>query len=169
MSRLPLRPVVLALAGLCALSPPAPAQGKKYALLVGVGEYDHPQIRALKYTGNDIKELGEVLAHEGGYEVVVLRNGEGVTADAKGAFVAYGKACDGGNLAPGCQTLGESYLNGWGVDKDPVKATAIFQTLCDKKQGDGCFMLGYRYRGQSNLQYDAVTERGRSQANPRGG
>jgi hypothetical protein len=47
-------------------------KGKKYALLVGVRSYDHAKLTDLKYTENDVEELGEVLK-KAGYEVVLLR------------------------------------------------------------------------------------------------
>ena len=46
---------------------------KKYAVLVAVGQYDHPDLRRLKYTGNDVAELAEVLADKvHGYAVTTL-------------------------------------------------------------------------------------------------
>jgi formylglycine-generating enzyme required for sulfatase activity len=36
-------------------------KGKKYALLVGVKEYDHARLGKLRFTENDVKELAEVL------------------------------------------------------------------------------------------------------------
>ena len=37
------------------------AKGKKYALLVGVTEYDHASLPTLKYTENDVEELATIL------------------------------------------------------------------------------------------------------------
>jgi hypothetical protein len=37
------------------------ADGKKYALLVGVTEYDHASLAPLKYTENDVEELARLL------------------------------------------------------------------------------------------------------------
>ena len=46
---------------------------KRYAVLVAVGKYDHPDLRTLKYTGNDVAELAEVLADKAhGYAVTTL-------------------------------------------------------------------------------------------------
>jgi uncharacterized caspase-like protein len=56
------------------------AQGtsaKKYAVLVGVKEYQHQKLPALRYSENDVVELGKVL-RDAGYIVTVLcdRNGK---------------------------------------------------------------------------------------------
>jgi formylglycine-generating enzyme required for sulfatase activity len=45
--------------------------GKKYALLVGIRSYDHSKLTELKYTENDVEELGKVL-NKAGYDEVVL-------------------------------------------------------------------------------------------------
>jgi formylglycine-generating enzyme required for sulfatase activity len=68
---------VVALAGLVGalvLVAPARTQAvapKRYALLVGVGEYDHARLRDLRYAENDVEELGKLLK-QGGYDEVVL-------------------------------------------------------------------------------------------------
>ena len=41
--------------------PPAAAQGKKFALLVGVRQYDQNELRSLPYSEADVTELGRVL------------------------------------------------------------------------------------------------------------
>jgi hypothetical protein len=38
-----------------------PAEGKKYALLIGVTEYDHASLPRLSYTENDVEGLAEIL------------------------------------------------------------------------------------------------------------
>src|SRR5260370_27547088 len=63
------------LAGLNLLSA-APETGKKYALLVGINEYDHAKLPALKYAENDAADLAVVL-RKAGYEVIVLIGAEG--------------------------------------------------------------------------------------------
>jgi hypothetical protein len=56
---------------------PAPAgAGKRYALLVGVKDYDHDRLRPLAYTEYDVVELAGVL-RPAGYEVVLLTDAEG--------------------------------------------------------------------------------------------
>lgn len=50
------------------------AAGKKYALLVGVNDYDHVQFSRLKWAVNDAVELGEVLQKQG-FAVTVLHSG----------------------------------------------------------------------------------------------
>jgi uncharacterized caspase-like protein len=68
-------PVVLSAAAvsllaLAPVSPPEP-EGKKYALLVGINEYDHQDLLKLEYAVNDVTELRAVLA-QAGYTVVLL-------------------------------------------------------------------------------------------------
>jgi hypothetical protein len=43
----------------------------KYAILVGVTDYDHPRFRTLKYAENDVSELGQKL-RAGGFRVTQL-------------------------------------------------------------------------------------------------
>jgi WD40 repeat protein len=50
-------------------------QGKKYAVLVGVQNYDG--LSKLKYTEKDVTELGEVLKKSGYKRVIVLTEGQG--------------------------------------------------------------------------------------------
>src|SRR5207253_144408 len=69
--------VIAALALLISSGTPALAQeakGKKYALLVGVKDYDHSSLSPLKYTENDVNEFAKVLkGKEAGFtEVVIL-------------------------------------------------------------------------------------------------
>jgi hypothetical protein len=50
--------------------------GNKYALLVGVGEYDHPKFRTLKFAEADVSELGATLK-AGGFQVTQLTGSDG--------------------------------------------------------------------------------------------
>ena len=52
------------------------AQGKRYALLVGVMNYEHDHLKPLRNTENDVLQFGALLK-EAGYEVVVLCESEG--------------------------------------------------------------------------------------------
>jgi hypothetical protein len=52
------------------------AKGKKYALLVGVKEYNHNKLPDLKYTENDVTELAGLL-RPAGYEVTLLTQAQG--------------------------------------------------------------------------------------------
>src|SRR5687768_2306771 len=63
------------------LASPALADGKKYALLVGVKEYDHASLGDLKYSENDAEELAKILTRDdAGYEeVIVLTTTRGKT------------------------------------------------------------------------------------------
>ena len=76
----------LALAGVLAIALLAPAtapaqEGKRYAVLVGVNEYDHDKLAPLKYAVNDAAEVGALL-EKAGYAVTVLTDDTG-KADAK--------------------------------------------------------------------------------------
>src|SRR5262249_42840796 len=71
-----LAPAILSAATLLLTAPPPapgeePAQGKRYALLVGINEYDHQALLKLEYAVNDVAELRDVLVRTG-YEVVLL-------------------------------------------------------------------------------------------------
>ena len=46
-------------------SPQEVVQGKKYALLVGVREYETPALRTLKYSDRDVEDLAKVLLDAG--------------------------------------------------------------------------------------------------------
>ena len=48
-----------------------PAGTARYAVLVGVNEYDHPKLPALKYAENDVTDLGGVLKNSG-YAVTLM-------------------------------------------------------------------------------------------------
>src|SRR5436309_1997356 len=54
----------------------APEEGKRYALLVGVKDYDHVKLRPLDYSENDVTDLAKLLRSHG-YEVVLLCDSEG--------------------------------------------------------------------------------------------
>src|SRR5262249_44763357 len=75
MSRLP--STLLALLALTvALPASAAAQGKRYAVLVGVKEYDHSSLSNLEYTENDVVALARLL-RPAGYQVALLCDAEG--------------------------------------------------------------------------------------------
>jgi formylglycine-generating enzyme required for sulfatase activity len=66
----------LAAAAILLLSPTSDAQqeptaGRKLAFLVGVKEYDHPELRKLAFTENDVDELAQVLRDQG-FDVTVM-------------------------------------------------------------------------------------------------
>src|SRR5262245_56259685 len=71
----------LVLIALLSESLPAQAQGKKYALVVGVSEYDSSTFVNLKYTENDAEQLAAVLKKAGYDEVVVLTTARGKKDD----------------------------------------------------------------------------------------
>jgi TPR repeat protein len=55
---------------------PAQAQGQKLAFLVGVKKYSHPNLTQLRYSENDVAELGRLL-EKGGYNVTLLTDSTG--------------------------------------------------------------------------------------------
>src|SRR5262245_62848621 len=64
-----------------ALAATAPAQadspeGKKYALLVGVKDYDHYKLAPVQFTEDDVTELASLL-RPAGYDVILLTDSEG--------------------------------------------------------------------------------------------
>jgi hypothetical protein len=66
--------LIVALSGL-ALTPLAgqpPAEGKKYALLVGVREYDSGKFAELRFTENDVEEMAHVLRDKAGFAGVAV-------------------------------------------------------------------------------------------------
>ena len=54
----------------------APVGGRRFALLVGVRDYDPEQFRSLSYTENDAKDLAQVLRDAGYRRVVLLTQSE---------------------------------------------------------------------------------------------
>src|SRR5262245_44875684 len=69
------------MAGLALAQAPA---GKKYALLVGVKDYDSAKFDPLRFTENDVEGLADVLRGRAGYEVRLLTTtrGKATAADA---------------------------------------------------------------------------------------
>ena len=67
--------ILLPCLGVSADDDEAPA-GRKYALLVGVRNYNKDELRNLDYTENDINDLAEVLRETGYKRVVVLTQSE---------------------------------------------------------------------------------------------
>src|SRR5436190_1679597 len=66
-----------------AVTPPAAAAGKKYAVLVGVQRYDHGKLEPLEFTENDVTKLAGLLG-PAGYQVTLLTD----TTGAKDATLA---------------------------------------------------------------------------------
>jgi uncharacterized caspase-like protein len=73
---------ILLSAGLLALLPAfnragaEEPKGNKYAVMVGVSDYDHPKLRKLSFAENDVVELGDTL-RAGGFNVTRLSDGAG--------------------------------------------------------------------------------------------
>lgn len=53
--------------------------GRKFALLVGVNQYKHPDLTKLRFSENDVTDLAKVL-QDGGYQVTLLRGNEATKA-----------------------------------------------------------------------------------------
>ena len=77
-----LRSTILTLAFLAGAAPFSPVRSddpraRSYALLVGVRDYDSSRFNPLKYTENDVEELGQLLAGQPGFSVVRLTTARG--------------------------------------------------------------------------------------------
>jgi TPR repeat protein len=70
------------LAGLLLAQGDGAAKGKRYALLVGVKDYDHAKLSPLRFTENDVVELARLLS-PAGYDVTLLTDSEGKKDAAK--------------------------------------------------------------------------------------
>lgn len=66
--------IVLLTAAVIVMLANAASAGEKYALLVGVTEYEHPKFKTLKYAENDVAELSKVLT-TGGFKITQLSEG----------------------------------------------------------------------------------------------
>jgi formylglycine-generating enzyme required for sulfatase activity len=75
--RLVVLSAVVVLAGFAVAGWTQDSNGKRYALLVGVREYDHAKLPPLKYTENDVEELARVLKQAGYHEVFLLTTTRG--------------------------------------------------------------------------------------------
>lgn len=75
---------LLVLAALFLTASPVLAEGKKYALLVGIKDYEHSSLGELKYTEHDAEALAAVLRSKaiGFDEVVLLTSSSGAKNDA---------------------------------------------------------------------------------------
>lgn len=81
------------------------AKGKKYALLVGINDYQHDKLPDLLYAVNDAKKLGQVLA-KAGFETTTLTDETGKTdpnrrptkANIERALEAVLKKCQRGDI-----------------------------------------------------------------------
>ncbi len=88
-----------------AAAPAAAQEGKRYAVLVGVNDYQHPKLEALKYAVNDAAELAAVL-EKAGYAVTLLTDDAGkkdpklapTKANVEGALKAVAGGCKKGDL-----------------------------------------------------------------------
>jgi hypothetical protein len=68
-------------------------KGKRYALLVGVRDYDHRKLEPLKCTENDAEELAKVLRTGGYAEVTVLTSSRGAKDPGARPTAANIRAC----------------------------------------------------------------------------
>jgi hypothetical protein len=77
MRPVPFGPFALALVLAPAAAAAPPESGGRYALVVGVGNYDPDELRALKYADRDAESLAEVLRDAGYARVVLMTAVEG--------------------------------------------------------------------------------------------
>ena len=107
---------------------------KRYALLVAVGKYDHPDLPPLKYTENDAVELGKVLADPAhGYAVTTLADSTAIKPTRANVLAALKRvldACKAGDTlvvglaGHGLQFSGDDDAYFCPQDAKPVKARA---------------------------------------------
>jgi uncharacterized protein len=64
--------------------------------------------------------------------------------DYQGAMALWRAQADQGN-AEAQNSLGDFYLNGWGVPKDPAEAMKWFTKATDQKYADAQFNIGGMY------------------------
>jgi uncharacterized caspase-like protein len=64
--------LALAPASVCPAQEVKADRGKKYALLVGVREYNHASLPDLKHTENDVEQFARVLRDASGFTTVVV-------------------------------------------------------------------------------------------------
>ena len=72
---------------------PPTGPNPRRALLVGVGAYDHADLKPLKFTGNDVAELGTLL-EANGYDVTTLSDATGAKPTKKNVDAALRKVLD---------------------------------------------------------------------------
>ena len=73
---------------------------------------------------------------------VVLNEGDGPLTDPP--FEMYRRACQQGWMA-GCESLGLSYLDGRGTERDPARAAVEFDAACAGGQPTACASVAYQY------------------------
>jgi hypothetical protein len=72
----------------------------------------------------------------------VLRDGEGVPADATTSAAAYGEGCTARHAdAIACTSLARAYQRGAGVERDPARALAALARGCRLGDNAACFEL----------------------------
>ena len=65
----------------------------------------------------------------------------------------FRKACNNGFLYA-CGDLGELFVEGVGVPKDPVAATLLFRKACDGGEATGCHAIGHMYANGIGVERD---------------
>ena len=61
--------------------------------------------------------------------------------------------CGRGDWAS-CLALGESYLEGEGVPRNPARAADLFRRACEGQYPEGCYNLGYLYTAGEGVGFD---------------
>lgn len=122
-------------------TPVGAEEGKKYALLVGVKEYDHFKLSPLKYTENDVTELAQLL-RPAGFDVSLLTDSEGAKPYPPLPALWYRKAAEQNN--PWAQnSLGDLYYYGKGVGQNAAEAAQYYQKAAQQGWAPGQYSLGY--------------------------
>jgi hypothetical protein len=152
MSRLPrLLPMALLAALALLIALPLAGQdkpkGKKYALLVGITEYDHSKLAPLKYTENDVEELARVLANKsGGFgSVRLLTTSRGEKRPADKPTAKNIRAAVKNLLAK--KTRHDTLLvalSGHGLELKVKGKDEAFFCPCDAQVSDAASMIGLK-------------------------
>jgi TPR repeat protein len=64
------------------------------------------------------------------------------------------KACEGGDVADACASLGFKYMEGEGVAKDPSRAAALLERACTAGRALACSGLGLSYASGNGVAKD---------------
>jgi formylglycine-generating enzyme required for sulfatase activity len=121
-------------------------KGKRYALLVGVKDYDHSKLSPLKYTENDVEALAKVLKDKGKFSSVAL------LTSSRGEKRAGDKPT-GKNIRAALKALLAKKtrhdtllvaLSGHGLQLKVKKKDEAFFCPCDAQLSDPTTMIGLK-------------------------
>lgn len=86
---------------------------------------------------------------------LLLTPNTGWAQDYQGAMAVWRQQADRGD-AEAQNSLGDFYLNGWGVTKDAAEAMKWFSKAADQKYADAQFNIGGMYEDGTGVKQDAV-------------